>query len=208
LPGAHRGLTVIREVAGPFGVPDFVAVVGSPERLRERLATPVPPLLNEVDAGIAAVLSTKRGKSIDSIAQSLGWTRQTVERRLPGLLRSSAVVEVHRERYVRAGALQPIGRAYAIETKVRDWRGALRQARTYRLWCDNYVIVMASLSDAMTPLAFEAIKADGGGLVSEARWIKRPRAYHPPSTRRLWGSEHIVAALGGPSPALGSPELP
>jgi hypothetical protein len=207
LPHAHRGLKVLREVAGPFGVPDFVAVVGTQDGLAARIALSVPPLLNEVDAGIVAVLSTRRGRTIDAIAASVGWSSQTIARRLPALVRSTAVSEVGRDGYVRAAGLQPIGRIYAVETKVSDWRRAVRQARTYRLWCDNYVIVMASLSESTMPLAVDAIGSDGGGLMSGGRWVRRIRSHHLPMTRRLWGSEHVVAALGGPSPAFGSSEL-
>lgn len=208
LPHAHRGVAVLREAAGPFGIPDFVAVVGTQDALVARMASAVPPLLNQVDAGIVAVLSTRRGRTIDTIAASVGWSRQTVERRLPALVRATAISEVGPQRYVRAAALRPIGRIYAIETKMSDWRRAVRQARTYRLWCDNYVIVMASLSGSTLPLALDAIRADGGGLMSGGQWAIRMRSQHAPAARRLWGSEHVVAALGGPSPTFGSPKLP
>src|SRR4051794_29253038 len=38
LPNAHRGLRIILETAGPFGVPDLVAVVGPLDLLDRRLA--------------------------------------------------------------------------------------------------------------------------------------------------------------------------
>lgn len=202
LPHAHRGLTVLREVAGPFGVPDFVAVVGSSDALAARLRLDVPPLLNEVDAGIAASLSTRRGRSVDAVAARMGWTADTVQRRLPGLLRSHAVIDVGARRYVRPEALCPVGRLYAIETKVRDWRRALRQARMYRLWCDNYVVVMATLSDSTMPLALAAVDGDGGGLMASGSWVRRPRPHRLTDARRLWGAEHVVAALGGPATTL------
>jgi hypothetical protein len=53
LPGVHRAVVVLREMAGPFGVPDLVAVVGPPTRLDDRLALAVPPLLNQVAPGRA-----------------------------------------------------------------------------------------------------------------------------------------------------------
>src|SRR5262249_45823044 len=49
LPNAHRGVRVLLETAGPFGVPDLLAVIGPLDALDRRLAVEVPPLLNQVD---------------------------------------------------------------------------------------------------------------------------------------------------------------
>jgi hypothetical protein len=92
----------------------------------------------------------------------------------------------------------PVGRLYAIETKVRDWRRALRQARTYGLWCDSYVIVMGAMSAASIESAASHVSADRGGLMVEGRWIVRPRIRQQTAAQRLWGSEHFVAALDRP----------
>lgn len=203
LPGAHREVSVFREVAGPFGIPDFVAIVGPRSVLRKRLALDVPPLLNEIDAGIIASTAPRAGRTIDKIATALSWPLPTVERRIPLLLKVGALQDLGEGRYVRPDALCPVGRLYAIETKVKNFKRALRQARTYALWCDNYVIVMPQLSDASIFSAQEAVAADRGGLVVGGRWIQRIRAGDLPVARRMWGSEHLVAAaLGEGSPAL------
>ncbi len=207
LPGAHRGLSVYEEVAGPFGIPDFLAVIGPRTLLRHRAALRVSPLLNEVDAGIVARASVRLGRSAEALAEQLSWDVGTVERRLPGLLRSGALMDVGAGRYVRPAALAPIGRLYAVETKVRDFRRALRQARTYALWCDNYVIVMPTLSEAVLDGAIDAVARDRGGLVVDGRWIQRPGGRRIQPAPRLWGSEHLVAAtMRAASPALGAGE--
>lgn len=203
IPGAHRGVAVFREVVGPFGIPDFVAVVGPKMALRQRIALGVPPLLNELDAGIVAQVSPRAGKGVGAIAGRLGWSEGTVERRLPGLLKAGAIRDLGRDRYVRPAELGPVGKLYAIETKVRNFRRALRQARTYALWCENYVIVMPALSEASLFEAREVVAHDRGGLVVAGKWVQRLRARQLSSARRLWGSEHVVAAvLGTPSPSL------
>lgn len=201
MPRAHREVAVFRELAGPFGIPDFVAIVGPKDALRKRLALKVPPVLNEIDAAIIAHTSPKAGKTIEKIAERLGWPGSTIQRRVPGLLRTGALEDIGDHRYVRPVALSTVGRLYAIETKVRNFKRALRQARTYALWCDNYVIVMPQLSEASLVLAREAVAADRGGLVVAGKWVQRIRAHDLPTARRLWGSEHVVAA------ALGSPAL-
>jgi hypothetical protein len=207
LPGAREGLHVLQEVAGPFGVADFIAIVGATRRVEARLALDVPPLLNEVDAGIVAVTSPHHGRTPARLAELLGWPVASIDRRLPGLLKSGAVRELRRGRFVRPDSLVPIGRAYAIETKMRQWRRALRQARTYRLWCDNYVIVMPALSRPVLVEALAKVEKDSGGLFVDGRWEARPRLRRAEPARRVWGSEHLVAALRGPElPPLGDSE--
>jgi hypothetical protein len=197
LPGAYRDVAVFRELTGPFGIPDFLAVVGSRATLQRRIELGVPPLINEIDAGIVSQASPKAARRTETLAKQLGWSVGSVERRLPGLLRSGALCEVSAASYVRPAALAPIGRLYAIETKVRDFSRALRQARTYAVWCDNYVIVMPRLSAASLASAQDLVAGDGGGLVVGGKWIKRVGRRRLAPSRRLWGSEHVVAAAMG-----------
>jgi hypothetical protein len=195
LPGAHRGLVVLRELAGPFGVPDLVAVVGAPELLEERLALGVPPLLNQVDAGVVAAAAPRARRTVETLARRVGWPVASVRRRLPELIRIGALIAAGPGSYVRPAPLQPVGRLYAIETKVKDWRRALRQARTYSLWCDSYVLVMASLSSGSHATVMEAVTQDGAGLLVGGQWLQRPRLGRRSPAQRVWGSEHLVAAL-------------
>lgn len=196
LPGAHRGLLLLREASGPFGVPDLLAVIGSSAKLTRRLELAIPPLLNQIDAGITSVATPRAPRSPETLARRLGWTSESVRRRLPELLRSGALIRVGRDSYVRPDALQPIGRLYAIETKVKEWRRAVRQARTYSLWCDSYVLVMGSLGTTALAQVAEAVAADGGGLMVNGLWVQRPVLARRHAAQRMWGSEHLVAALG------------
>lgn len=195
LPAAGAGLALVEEPPGPFGIPDFVAVYGSPSLLVARLDLPVPPLLNRVDAGIVAALSPTRALSGPSIARRTGWRLETVERRLPGLVRIGAVERTGSGSCVRPAALTSVGRLLALEAKVRDWRRAVVQGRTYASWCDTYAVVLGRLSDARSEHVLAQVRRDGAGLAVEGRWLVRPRL----SDRRtsLWGSEHVVAAVRG-----------
>lgn len=195
LPGASRGVRVILETAGPFGIPDLIAVVGPERFLDERLALDVPPLLNQVDAGVVSATAIRAPRTTATIARRVGWPLKTVSRRLPYLVRVGALLRVGRDTYVRPEGLRPIGRLYAIESKVRDWRRAIRQAQTYSVWCDSYVIVMPQLGSGSLPGAVDVISADGGGLVLEGKWVKRPRLSQRSPAQRLWGTEHVVAAF-------------
>lgn len=194
LPGTHRGLTVVSEMAGPFGVPDFTALVGDSSRLVRRRALGIGPVTNDVDAGIVAVLSSSLGRTEAWIASRLGWPVSTVHRRIPGLLRTQAINEVRPGRYVRHPGLGPIGRLYAVEAKINDWTSALRQVRTYRVWADSYVLVMGKLSMQILAKLSPEVARDAGGLVVNSEWLIRPRLGRVAPYRRLQAAEYFAAA--------------
>lgn len=170
--------------------------------MQRRLALSVPPLLNRVDAGIAAIATPSRGKTPEQIADQLNWPSTTVERRILRLQKEGALLEQAKGKYIRPPQLAAAGRLYAIETKVSNFSRALKQARTYSLWCYNYVIVMPALSSAVLARATEAVGSDGGGLVVDGVWVCRPRRQAQSPFRSLWGSEHVVAAIRGYQPSV------
>lgn len=196
LPAARAGLTLVAEPPGPFGIPDFVGIYGARDRLDARLGLPVPPLLNRIDAGVVAALGAVRPLSIESIARRTGWRPSSIDRRMPGLLRVGAVRPAGSGTYVRPSALVGIGRLLALEVKVRDWRRAVLQGRTYASWCGTYAIVLGRLSPASSDDVVARVRGDGAGLAVGDRWIARPRLT-PAGATSLWGSEHLVAALRG-----------
>ena len=197
LPGAHRGVLVVRELTGPIGIPDLTALVGGERALEARLGLEIPPLLNEIDAAVAAVCHPSRMLSASAIAAGLSWPVETITRRMPGLLRAGAVVRVRDDRYVRPAALVAGGRLYVVEAKVNDRVGAVNQARMYSTWADGYVIVMGRIAPRPQAQLLAAVEADGGGLVLDGKWVRRPVIHRLPTARRLWAFEHLVAAISG-----------
>jgi hypothetical protein len=194
LPGADSGLLVFRELHAPFGVPDLTVIVGDASARRNRLRLPVPPVLNEVDAGIVATASDIHPVSSRQLAHRLSWSLTTVTRRLRLVLRSGALREIAPDRYVRPSALQPIGTIFAIETKLNDWRRALTQCRTYRTWADSYVLVMPKVSIEGMKVLRRDVRRDGGGLFIGQEWVVYPRTTRLAKARRFWASEHVIAA--------------
>ena len=197
LPGAHRGVIVVREMTGPIGIPDFTAMVGGSEAMEARSHLGVPPILHETDAAIVAAASAKVPKTVENLAQFLGWPVPTVERRIPGLLSRGALFEPRTDRYRRPEALQPAGRIYAVEAKVRDRVAAVYQARAYLSWADSYVLVMGELGPRPLESVTRAVHADNGGLMVGGTWVVRPRLSKRNNGHRLWASEHFLAAIGG-----------
>jgi hypothetical protein len=194
LPGAHRGVHVIREMAGPIGIPDLTALVGEPWKLQARLALNVPPVLNQIDVAIISEVHANVPRSSQALANALGWSIDTITRRLPGLVRVGALIPRRADRYVRPAELAPVGRLYAIEAKIRDRGAAIQQARTYGAWADSYVLVMGPLGKRPLELLLDDVNLDQGGLLVDGRWIRRPTMRSLVHRRRLWSAEHFVAA--------------
>jgi hypothetical protein len=136
-------------------------------------------------------------RTSNAIAKTLGWPVSTVERRIPSLLKSGALARSGKDGFTRPEPLQSVGRLVAFEAKVDDWRGALAQARSYGVWAENYVIVMARASAGATELMQREVARDAGGLILGGTWMVRPRRKPMSRAKQLWGSEHFAAALIG-----------
>jgi hypothetical protein len=134
-------------------------------------------------------------ESSRALATALGWSIETITRRLSSLLRSGALIATRPDRYVRPAAPGPVGRLYAVESKVRDRRAAVRQARAYSAWTDSYVLVMGPLSRRPLDLLLSDVDADRGGLIVDGQWLRRPVIRPVDRVRRLWSAEYYVAAV-------------
>ncbi|MGZ0712574.1 hypothetical protein ACWPKO_29975 (plasmid) [Coraliomargarita sp. W4R53] len=207
LPGVSRGLVVVPEFAGPIGIPDFTAYVGDIERLRHRHRLDVPPVLNELDAGVVTSAHVRRALGVKDLAGAQGWPAAAISDRIRGLVRRGALVKVATDRYVRPAALEPGGRLYAIEAKVEDWRSALRQVRTYRVWADSYVLVMGQITERAQATLVAEVRSDRGGLMVAGRWVVRPRLGNTSARRRVQAWELYASATqaGLHDPALTVP---
>lgn len=204
LPGASRGLVVVPEFAGPIGVPDFTAYVGSMTSLLKRQQLDVPPVVSDIDAGIVSVAHVRRTSDVHEIADALGWPLSAIAGRLRRLVITGALIERRPGEYIRPVEIEATGRLYAIEAKIEDWRKALRQVRTYRVWADAYVLVMSGLSERTTEALLTEVKRDRGGLVVDGDWLARPRIEATDEWRRLQALELFVASTesGLRSPSL------
>lgn len=188
-------VVAIPELVGPFGVADLVAVVDSTGALNKRLIASVPALLHSNDAEIVSVMSPRFGRATEEIAEALLWTDLSiVERRLPRLIKVGAVNRQPGGRYVRHPSLVPVGRLHAFEAKVRNWRAGVDQARTYALWADSATLGMAILPQRRDEVRRE-LQRWSLGLAQRRQWLVRPVLRRHKEARRLWASEHVVAAL-------------
>lgn len=195
LPGAREDVIVVAEAAGPFGMPDFLALVGGRASVVARRRIGVPPLLNSIDTDLVAAAGPVRALTFETLVRRSGVPEGTARRRLPALVRRGALIKISEDRWTRPAALQPMGRLYAIELKLKDWQRALRQCRRYHLWADSYVLVLSHLPESAIDAAVNAVERDGGGLVTIEGVLRRPRVRPHAPGRRLLASEYFFASL-------------
>ncbi|GAB3245327.1 MarR family transcriptional regulator [Arthrobacter pigmenti] len=193
LPGAGEGLAIAREFHGGRGVADMVGLTRWRDGLQRRMATPVPFLRNETDCAVVAALSPKKTLTVASLSKRLGMSDEQVTRRVRSLV-ATGHVEHHGSGFRRALGLEPIGRAYALEAKVSDWRQGISQAMRYSTWCDAAALVLLK-----PPRALGEVEATcsslGLGLAVGDRWIARPRLVRPHVGLRLAASEQWACLL-------------
>jgi hypothetical protein len=194
LPLGTGPVLAFKEFHAPNGVPDITVVAPDPRR-HERLGLDVPPILNPIDAAIVQAATAQVGKTASELTQKLGWKGSTVDRRLPQLLRLGALRETTADRFVRPAALVPVGRLYAIELKIDDWRRALRQCRNYRLWAEGYLLILETVPDRSRDILRREVLNDRGGLVVGGEMLVAPRISQQPGAVRMLSSEHMVAEL-------------
>lgn len=189
----HGGIA-LDELRTPYGVPDLTVVLPDRNAFATRLNSAVPPLLNEMDAAVVAMLSARYGRSAAEVGDRLGWDAAAFEHRIPLLIRQGAVRSGIDGRLRRDAALVPLGRVHAFEAKIKDWTRAFQQARRYSLWAD-YVTVVIDEPGGWIDDARRLARDRGVGLAVQSSWLVRPRMTRRPDARRMWASEHLAAAL-------------
>ncbi|WP_301219392.1 hypothetical protein [Leifsonia virtsii] len=194
LPGAERGVLVVPEFSGPIGVADMVALVDPREELSLRLEAGIPPVLNLTLATVAAAVSAKRTTTLAAIGNSL----QMSERQVSGYVRSleaQGVIEASGSGFRRHPRLRPVGRLFAFEAKVSEWRKASHQAVRYASWSDAVAIVLLTVPRDSTDM-LAAARRLRIGVAHGDRWLVQPnlpRRRESFTGARLVASERIVA---------------
>lgn len=193
LPGAKGGVLAVTEMPSPSGIPDLVVVTRAVAAAHQRLTLGAPPLLISEDVRLVARCAVRATFTVPVLADRLHLDERTVHRRLNRLYRLGYVMPKGNG-WVRRAEMLPIGRIYALEAKVEDWRSAFRQAMLYGSWADASAVVLLQLPRNADVVAHEARRL-GLGLANGDRWVVRPRIHRHDSARRLLASEHVVAAL-------------
>lgn len=193
LPHANQGLAVVSEFSGSRGVADAVAMIAWQNPVQERISLGLPFLINETECSIVAALSPNQTRTMPHVASRLGMSESQLTRRLRALTQQGHVEQIG-SGFRRARGLGPVGRSYALEAKVSNWRQGISQALRYSTWCDAAAVVLLNeprnLADAKSRCA-----TLGLGLAAKSRWIIRPRIGKPNPGLRLAASERFVQQI-------------
>jgi len=192
----------IPEFPGANGIADLLVVSSVGSRLHARLSSGLPFLRSLTDARVAAAIP--RGRDLDwrRLAPIVDMSERQVGSTLNRLV-SAGVVIRHGGLVRRNIAMAPVGRMYALEAKVSDWRKGMSQALRYSTWSDAAGVVLAEAPQNIEQAKLRA-RTLGLGLAVRDRWIVRPRLKVPQAGLRLLASEHFVMSLH----AAGYPSLP
>lgn len=194
LPGAAEGLVLAPEFRGARGVVDLLAVTRAGSKFIDRTNLGAPYITSEADSAVLARLSPRVTRSPGNLARAVGMTDRQTLTRLRALAREGAAEQVGNG-YRRLPGFDPIGRAYALEAKVDDWRKGLSQAMRYASWADaaGVVLLVEPPNLAAVRARFRALRI---GLAIGDSWIVRPVIGRPDPGRRMALSEQLSSDIG------------
>lgn len=193
LPGASHSCHLFPQFEGPWGVPDLVALVGGQSTIQRRQDLLIPPVLSEHDCIVLAAMYV--WTSPEEVAKATGLRPDAIRRRISRLSRLGAILRARNGRIRAVRDLRPVGRIWALEAKIDDWRGGLAQAHRYRMWADGAILMLATAPTKRDELIQRASSFKIGVWAGNG-WLARPRiATSSNRARRLWASEHVIKAL-------------
>jgi len=193
LPGAKLGVDVLAEFAASNGVADLVAVTRAEQQVRLIASRREVFLSTLADADVAAACRDVGGTSLSQILERTGYSEKLVRRSIRQLL-DTGLLMASKKGFVRADSLFPVGRMYAFEAKVSDWRAALAQSVRYSAWADAVAIVLLK-QPADLAVARESATRLSVGLAIGPRWVVRPKLGQPQRGPRLLASELFVRSV-------------
>jgi len=188
-------LLVVAECPLPLGIPDVLAVVADRTRLAARFTSDISPLLAQQDARVAAACGIRRPTSLASLSSVTGVSDRHTRTIVKRLERAGAITRFG-SGWLRDPVLVPVGRTYALEAKVSDWRRGLAQCLRYSTLADATALAIGVLPSRAREEALRAAADVNVGVFFNGRWIVRPRISRLAPDRRLWVNEHILSALG------------
>lgn len=179
-PGVGRSAWIVLEPEVGAGRPDAIVIIASPAALAWyrasglRLATPSAAKVLMDGPDDAFGLSRPYVRELRKSLRDAGWDKQA---------------------YLRAASV--VFDSTAIEAKMSDWRGALRQVGKFRVTAHRSAILMPS--DAAQRIALPTLKLFGTGVLAEAEnrvtWQSTPGNFTLNLAGRAWLVEILVRGI-------------
>ena len=201
---------VAREIVGPLGVADLVAVQFDHGALKDRRKAEIRPTDDLLALRIIASCR-RRSFSVAELAELLGISDSGIRRAARIGWETGALNEASGavRRYRTHQAWRPVGRRMvAAELKRADWRRAIHQAWAYQAWSNAVWLVLGQRppQDAPAEIAQAGIGLAYLGEDEELNVVVRPaRAKRLSGVISAWTAEQALrhALASGEEPAAG-----
>jgi len=194
LGGRSGDLVLLPEFPLPVGVPDLVAVSLNQDLFAARLASGIPPILGSRRASVISSCGVRRPASLRLLVSVTGSSEKHTRAIIGELVRAGAITRFG-SGWVRDPALQPLGKVFALEAKVSDWRSGFAQSLRYGVYAQNVTLVVGKLGERASQSAEEACRSHGVGLYIAGRRRVQPRSQVVKLERRFQSSEQVLAVL-------------
>lgn len=188
---SRNAVEVFTEVPARLGVPDVSAVRYDWDAVRARVVDRVQPLTAEPSVR-AALLLRRRRLSLADLAGELRMSLDHVRRAVVSDLREHGwLAETGDVLQLRESA-KPTGvRVVTVEAKLRDWQGALGQARRQRYSADDAYVALDARAAGRLHADLPAIARQGIGVIAVDPATLTMRVMQRP-TARLRGRSNLV----------------
>ncbi len=166
LPIARAQPIVFREPALPTGFPDVVAVFLSKQEL---LFTPERLELGDDHLRLLRHIYGTRSTTVEALSLTLVWGERKINRLLEALEQAELLQRKgNRARCAPRAEIFVARKIAAVEAKVRDWRGAIRQA-VANTWFAFYSYILIPAERCNNKIHAEASSFGVGVLAYDGR---------------------------------------
>ncbi len=148
------------------GIPDLAAIRFDRAAIARRLARGLRPLTSDTE--VRAVLAMgRRETTVAKIAESISMTADYVRRAVVPLLVEQGWVHLDGRTLIRTPGAEFVGlRVVTVEAKLRDWHGALGQARTQMRSADDAYVAFDTSTVTRLGVDVDKIAASGIGVIA------------------------------------------
>lgn len=185
---------IAREVVGPHGIADLVAVQFDAEALRARKAAEIHA--TEDIGAVRAILACRRtARSTADLSRLLGLSDSSVRRAVRVGYEVGALEDAGARRHLANGAWRPVARRLvAVELKRSDWQRATHQLWAYQGWASSAWLVLGK------PPPLSAIKGLSGmgtglgylGQDGNTQVVLRPKTKRLSGVASIWAGEQVL----------------
>jgi len=157
---------VFREPALPTGFPDIVAVFLSK---RELLFTPERSELGNDHLQLLHHIYATRSTTIEALSRKLVWSGRAIERLMEALEQAELLRrQGNRARCAPLAEIFVARKIVAVEAKIRNWRGAIRQAAA-NTWFASHSYILIPAERWSSRVDAEAARFGVGVLTHDGR---------------------------------------